>query len=238
MDGKTTWHIGRLDLEVARKEGDNLGDSLGMPLETAISMVSDNKGNINLTIPITGDIEDPQFNIQDAINKAIAKGVQKGAMTYLKYALQPFGAALIAADMAKGLAGGVRLDPIILQAGVRDIGKEHDEYLKKIAGMLKERKQLHIRICGFAVESDRNKLLEIAVAKAKADKKKSASKQEKPITLDTITDEMLLELAKARSESAKGRLVNGYQIAPEKLFVCHPQIDKSNEGKPRIEILI
>jgi hypothetical protein len=238
MDGKTTWNIGKLDLELAKQEGDKLGNSLGMPVETALSMVSDNDGNIKLSIPITGDIEDPQFNIQDAINKALAKGVKKGALTYLKYALQPFGAALIAADIAKGLAGGVRLDPITLQVGMSKIGNEHDKYLQKVAGMLNERKQLHIQICGYAVEGDRKKLLEEAVAKAAAEKKKKSSEQAKPAEPPTISDEALLELAKARSETIKGRLVENHQIDPARLFICHPQIDKSEEGKPRVEILI
>ena len=51
-------------------------------------------------------------------------------------------------------------------------------------------------------------------------------------------DEVLMQLARNRSEALKDYLVEKQGVAAERLFICHPQIDKEEEALPRVELVI
>ncbi len=74
--------------------------------------------------------------------------------------------------------------------------------------MLWEMVGVRIRICGSAVPADRS------------------GEQQEPS----------LVLAERRAQRVQTLLVEEFEIAPERLFLCAPAVDKDDNAKPRVEL--
>jgi len=261
MDGVTRFQFHELrakavDAETLKKQG----VKQTIPMETALSLLRDKDGNIKLDIPISGDIADPKFSFADAINQAVVKATATASLTYLKYALGPYGLAIAAAEVAykaASAAGGIRLEPVKFTAGTADLDPSDKGYIEKLAAILKERPEAVIRVCGLAAQSADQAAIPAQAPAAKpesaaeaspsAKEKPPAEKAEKESTASTsaaagpavvqLTLEQLEELARSRSMAIKDLLVAQYGIKDDRILLCHPEIDKTAKGKPRAEIL-
>ena len=126
-----------------------------MPLDTALDTLRDKNNTIKLEIPVAGNVNDPKFSVNDAISQALAKGVQKGALSYLTLALQPYGTLITAAKYAGEAATRVRLNPVQFEPGQSALDDSDREYLDKVAKVLKDRPKIAIKLCGVAASPDR-----------------------------------------------------------------------------------
>jgi hypothetical protein len=94
VDGITSGNVkkGRLDLESQIKIN-NLEISavpsqssyekyknafMGMSLESALSIITDKNGDVNLSIPVNGNLSDPKFNFTDVLRAAIVNSISRG----------------------------------------------------------------------------------------------------------------------------------------------------------------
>ena len=109
------------------------------------------------------------------------------------------------AQLAGEAANKVRLQPVNFAAGEAQPVAEADGYLEKVAGIMKDRPEINIKICGRAVAADR---VVLGAAVAAADTKDKASAPDKATA--TVTDQQLLELAATRADFVKDRLVAKY----------------------------
>ena len=256
MDGKTQFVFEQIRAKAVDAETlAKLNIKQTIPMETALSLLRDKDGTIKLKVPITGDIADPKFSVGDAINQALLKATTKASLTYLKYALGPYGLAIAAAEvalMAADQVGGIRLEPVKFPAGSAEIDQTAQGYMEKLATILKDRPDAKIRVCGLAAESaDQAGIQAQAVAAAEstdADKEPPPTDQAEedaapaqaaaaPSAGAAVSKEQLEALAQSRSEAVKDHLVSQYGIEDDRILLCHPEIDKTQEGTPRAEIL-
>ncbi len=220
-----------------------LSAHLTMPLDAALSTLKDNDNNITLTLPFKGDINDPQFDLSDVINTAMGKAMQAGAISYLKYVFQPYGTMITVAQFVGEELARVRLDPVLFNPAVSGLSSGNLKYLEKLGTLMKERKELRIKVCGYATAADRKVFEERAMQKfsvtptVPTNGGKSAT-EAPPASPPAITDEELLSIANQRSTIIKDHLVEKYGIKAERLFLCNPVIDKSKEGEPRVDLEI
>jgi len=199
---------------------------LSMPLDTALDLLRDDHDNIKLTVPISGNLDNPEIGISDAINQALVKATKNATMTYLKYALQPWGGILLASEFVAGQITAVHFEPVPFAPGSDALGDDTLPYLKKISGLLAKRPQLQLTICGRAVAQDRQALLET-----------SQEEQQQPAPEPQITLEQLQALAKRRGIAVQNQLIS-QGVNPERLFQCHPKVDKDNSTKPGVDIML
>lgn len=221
------------------KEGDpakakRYSAKLSMPLNTSLELLRDKNNKIKLEVPITGDINDPQFDVSQVINKALANATKAAVTGYLAFMLQPWGVALLAADMIRG-DGSVGLDPIVFEPAQIEISSEYTDYITKVSALLGERDNIELNICALTSEQDRQALLAMQQAAMKPEKESEQAKQkvaEQPAEIE-ISNEKLLELAKARNEKVKALLIeNG--IDPGRLFSCQPNMDSLGKNPPQV----
>jgi outer membrane protein OmpA-like peptidoglycan-associated protein len=203
------------NLEVAKVDPDKvpeIDNQMDVPLEQALAFLEDDNDEIGLNIEIKGNINNPEFDIQDVINQALGKAMKYAAVQYLKYTLQPFGTYIALAEVAvkagKEIAR-VRLDPVQFAPGSSDLNETAEQYLKRVAEILANRPSLRMEICGKASEKDR-----------------APSEQD------------LLNLAKTRAEVIKSSLVGQYKISHERMYLCLPEILEAPEQQPVAELLI
>ena len=221
-----------------------------IPLQSALKILRDNDNDVRLKIPISGDVSDPEFSISDAINQAVIKGLTMATLSYMKYMLGPYGMAIgiveLGAKAGAKVLTGIRLKPVDFQPSASDLDPAAMEYLDKVAAILKEKKDLRPRLCGWATESDRTGPRAAAAKNSTAPSSsepletKSAPGRQTAASEDTrlpLGDEAILALAERRANRIKDILVSQHGIKNKRIFICKPEIDEHPEAKPRVEIV-
>jgi hypothetical protein len=221
-----------------------------IPLQSALKVLRDNDNDVRLKIPISGDVSDPEFSISDAINQALINGLTMATLSYMKYMLGPYGMAIGIAELGVKIGEkalpGIGLNPVEFQPGDSDLNATAQEYLDKLAAILKEKKDLRLRLCGWATESDRTgpraaaAKTPTAPSGAKPLETKSAPGSQTAASEDThvpLSDEAILALAEQRANRIEDILVRQHGIKDKRIFICNPEIDEHPEAKPRVEIV-
>lgn len=200
--------IRQLDLEsVDPNKPQPVAKLLDVPLDFALDMLRDGNDNIALDVPIKGRLDQPDVHIDDVINNALGNALKSGATSFLKLALQPYGAALVAADMVRDRMSAVQLDPIKYPVGSSELGGDHINYISKITDLLKARPKLELTICALANSLDKEAM--------------QVAKPEPP-----ITESELVALADQRGKNIKRQLINE-GVESRRLFVCQPKFKES-----------
>ncbi|UCD91050.1 MAG: DUF748 domain-containing protein [Desulfobacterales bacterium] len=216
-----------------------------IPLDSAISLLRNGSGDVKLKVPISGDIADPKFSIADAINQAVLKATKKATLTYLKYALWPYGTAIAAVELAMTAAdkvSGISLDPVIFEPGRTTLTEDNRDYINKLAGIMKERPVVRVQLCGLSVKTvdiaglQQKALVDTTGKRAKykeTDKKDKEKKPEAP----PVTKKNLEDLARERAKAIENILVSKHGIDNSRIFICHPKIETVNNNNPRVELI-
>jgi len=110
--------------------------ALKIPLELAIALLKDEAGRIELGLPVTGNMNDPQFSFDSLIWKALGNALTKIVSA-------PFRA--IASLFGKGSDANT-LDAIGFDPGSETLLAPEQEKLLQIARMLSQRQQLKITV--------------------------------------------------------------------------------------------
>ncbi len=244
MQGNNHLIIRRLDVSQASEaQAEKLKAQISMPLDTALGMLQDKNQTIDLNLPVSGKLSDPNVELGDVINTALGNALKKGAMTYLTTALFPYGTMVALLKMAGEEAGAVRLNPVEFQAAAAELDDQDRDYLGKVAKVLQERPKIAIKLCGSATQSDRQALAE-ALAQQATKEKKGEQKEERQAgegeaePLPQVADEQLLELAKQRAETVEDYLVKEHGVSASQAAVCRPVIDSDKAALPRVDLQI
>ncbi len=121
-------------------------DAAHLPVKLAIALLKDRHGQINLDIPVSGRLDDPEFSLGGAIVKVIIN-------IFVKAATSPF--SLISAIAG----GGEDLQEISFDPGISRLGDAAKKKLTDLAGALNDRPALKVDLTGYYdPESDRKGL--------------------------------------------------------------------------------
>ncbi|MCU7960425.1 MAG: DUF748 domain-containing protein [gamma proteobacterium symbiont of Bathyaustriella thionipta] len=224
---------------VDKSSSEAMTRDLGLPLDTALSMMKDKNGQISLSIPISGDLDNPKFDPSDAINLAIGKAVKAGAITAVTVLLQPYGAIAAVASYANDELSRVQLEPVLMSAGSSQSDAKSKKYLAKLAALFKEKPQLAIQVCGVAVDADKAALQKQAAEKLAKNAKQETAKDKKTAVKKQIKTGDLLYLAAQRSEKLSAKLVDEFGVDDSNLLYCKPRVEQGNpKARPRVELSI
>ena len=211
LDMKNKLKLRRLVLKsVDKNSAEKIAKGLGVPLPLALSMLKDNNDVIELNMPLKGELDDFNIGVADIIKTALIKALQHGSMSYLQLALQPYGAAILAADLLIDQVGSIRFEPILFAPGSLDLAPQAIPYVEKLHAMLIEREGLSLSLCGRSSQADQQLL----------------SFNKAPMADDQL--EVLLRLASDRAKLLKRQFVDA-GIKGERLYLCKPAFDKKAE---------
>jgi hypothetical protein len=113
-------------------------DALKLPLQLAIAILKDSDGRINLGLPISGNLNDPQFSYGAIIWKAIGN-------LLTRIVTAPFRAL---ASLLGGSVSGEKLEAIDFDPGSDKLLPPEREKLKQVAQLLAKRAQLKLSVPG------------------------------------------------------------------------------------------
>ena len=101
LDGNADLHMRNLEVaKVDPEKEPEIDAQMKRSLESDLNMLRDKNDVVNLDIKLQGNIANPQFNFQDAINQAIAKAMKSATVGFLKFVMGPVGAVIAVAEMA------------------------------------------------------------------------------------------------------------------------------------------
>lgn len=216
---KLTLHHFDLDA-VSEADKEKIDSSFGFPLDSSLSLLKDRDDNIELEIPVTGDLQNPDFDPTDAITKATSSAITTAVLNYYT----PFGLVTLA-DGLFSLATALNFDPVIFEPNVSEVSGSGQEALKKIAGLMQERPGIYITLCAYTSSADRKLMLPETVDIAADELKLDADQLEK-----------LAKLGEIRAAAVKDFLV-AYELDPARLVLCDSEHIEA-ESLARVEITI
>ncbi|GEM_PF-1597291 len=148
-----------------------------IPLKMALDIMQDVKGNIELTVPVAGDVSSPEFRLSDVIGKALGQ-------VFLKATAAPFLA------MAKAKNKNIDLSQILIDPLEMDFQLDQYQKLDLIAEVMSDKQDIRLRLV-------QQFNLEDAIAqRALFDLKKEFYEKQ---TADKLGELTLVDIAKIRA---------------------------------------
>ncbi|MFJ7797776.1 DUF748 domain-containing protein [Pseudomonas sp. NPDC096950] len=123
-------------------------DATSLPLKLAIALLKDVDGKISIELPVTGDLNNPQFSIMPIVWQTLRNLIVKAAAAPFK---------MIGGLISGG--GSEDLGTVSFAPGSSDLSKEAEASLVKLSGALKERPALRLEIEGTAAQSSDGPLI-------------------------------------------------------------------------------
>jgi hypothetical protein len=150
-------------------------DATSLPVNLAISLLKNNRGEIDLNLPISGSLDDPQFSLGGLIVKVIVN-------LFVKAVTSPF------ALLGSMFGSGDELSTIEFSAGRATLNDAAGKKLEAMARALNERNTLKLEITGRAdPEADKEGVKRVAMMRAmQAEKLKDLKNAGEGKSLDEI----------------------------------------------------
>lgn len=150
-------------------------DARDLPLDLAITLLEDSDGRIDLGLPVSGSLDDPDFSYGGIVWKAILN-------IFTKVATAPF---RLLGNLFGG-AGG--FEEVVFEPGMARLSPPEREKLTRLAGMLNQRPGLALTVRGPWSPSDRFALQDRQVRRAVAEQAgQKLEDREDPGPLSTAT---------------------------------------------------
>jgi hypothetical protein len=145
-------------LEVERAgESDEVERRLGLPLGFLVSLLKDARGEIRLSVPVSGDISTRAFDFHEAVWGAVrALGIRLIALPFSK-----IGSLFFSEDSK---VQGVALTPLVFEAGTATLAPAMAEHLDRVATFLKDAPSVNLRLVPILVQADLDALKRARVA--------------------------------------------------------------------------
>jgi hypothetical protein len=206
-------------------------DAVSLPIKLAIALLKDREGNIELDLPVSGSLDDPQFKIGKVVLTVLKNLI-------VKIVSSPFAA------LGALAGGGEELSYLEFDAGISEINEENGQKMDKLAKILYERPGLKLDVQGAAApeadgEALRAMLLENRLKGEKLRQMMKSGKSAVPLEEIVMSDAekpALLEAVYAASGIAvpvddSGKPVELTSETMEKLLRTHTEVTKNDYRK-------
>jgi hypothetical protein len=135
-------------------------EALNLPFDLAISLLKDSSGNINVDLPVEGDVNDPSFRIGGAIMRALANLITQAVTA-------PF--RLL--GRLVGLGDSEGFDQVLFDPGSSALAPPEREKIAKVADALAQRPTLGLTIHGVSNRLADSEALRAASVHARLDER-------------------------------------------------------------------
>ena len=237
LKGQIDVLVDELYLEpVSAESEEGFESSYGVSANFAAGILKNDKGQIDLSFPVSGSVEEPEIDYSEVISKAIG-----GAM-----------AALFPLNWFGDDESSFEILPATFDVGTADLTDAGEEAGDKVGALLADELQLSIRICGKATASDLIVLRggeppeEVTEAEA-VEQEGIASEEaaeedgvaaEPPQRVEKPSEQevdQLLKLAIQRSEVVRQYLTSNFNINTSRMSECRTSYSIEDSKPPRAE---
>lgn len=159
-------------------------DAVSLPLDLAIALLEDSDGRIDLGLPVSGSLNDPQFSYADLVWKALGNLVSKVVTSPFRALGSLFG------------SGEEELTVIAFDAGSKTLSPPQRENLSKLGQALSKRPGLVLEITGAWSTADKKAIQALQLRRAVAaqlGEKLQAEEDPGPLALQSPNTQKALE---------------------------------------------
>ncbi len=218
LDGKIKLDLRGLDMTAANDDGvGTLKDQTLIPLNVALGMLKDKRGNIKLNVPVSGSVDDPSFGVSSLFLLITKQAVISQAKSYLMQTFVPYASVVSVVISAGEFALKLRFEDLEFKPKAVEIADDQKVYIDQFIKLMKDKEKTEVKVCGIATPED------IGLD--------AGSKISNDELLNNLKD-----VAKFRSENFKRYAVEIGGLDSSRLLLCNPEIDFSKKAKPRISI--
>ena len=229
--------IGHLQVAKSPDRGDEVKQRIGLPLGMIVALIKDGRGEIHVTVPVSGSLRDPKFDPSDAIWTA----VRNVLVNVLAAPFRLIGALFTSSD---DKVAELRVEPVTFAAGVSAIAPAMEEHLLRVADFLRRTPfvNLGLRPEASAADIETLKAQEVLARVQRLQREAGAAdlaaavrlyyqRYAPTLTLSKTVDEQLAalrrqeptpagplaDLLKRRLEATRDRLTKAEGIPPDRL---------------------
>ncbi|MFJ4444117.1 DUF748 domain-containing protein [Pseudomonas sp. NPDC089422] len=123
-------------------------DAVDLPIRLAIALLKDTEGRISIELPVSGDLNNPQFSVMPIVWQTLRNLVLRAAQAPFKF---------IGGLIAGG--GSEDLGTVAFAPGSSELSGDAQSTLDKLASALKERPELRLEIEGTSAQSSDGPLI-------------------------------------------------------------------------------
>jgi hypothetical protein len=125
--------------------------AVGVPLDVALALLRDPDGNIQLSVPLALDAQGVRVDLGEIVGDAVREAVMGAVTSPLK---------LVGASLDTGEDGDISLEPLRAVSGSGELADGEEDRLLALAGLLRVRLGLGLRLVGRISKKDRRLLAE------------------------------------------------------------------------------
>ncbi|MFC3943496.1 DUF748 domain-containing protein [Pseudomonas gingeri NCPPB 3146 = LMG 5327] len=123
-------------------------DAVDLPIKLAIALLKDSDGKISIELPVSGDLNNPQFSVMPIVWQTLRNLIVRAATAPFKFI-----GGLIAGGDSQDLSN------VTFAPGSSDLSKDAESSLTKLAAALKERPNLRLEIEGTSAQTSDGPLI-------------------------------------------------------------------------------
>lgn len=205
-----------------------------MPVETVLDLLRDSENRIRLSIPVRGNLSNPDFDFSDAVGQAVGGALRNTVFTTLKVAFPLAGLFSLVFD--DGDNRRLALEPLAFAPGEDQLSDHAKTRLTEIARLMGQRATVNLNLCGAASEAvdwpvllERRRNSVLGRLQALVDPASQPS--------DAPDRDRLGRLADARAQAARSYMADR-GIDPGRLFTCRARVESGADSQPRVDLLL
>lgn len=226
LNGDIKVNVQHLDFTpLSAADAERLSAKAGIPIEMVASLLQDRKGNIDLTFPIGGSVNEPDVDISQAVNKALGNT--------LKTIFPP--TLVLSILSSAGSKSGMTFEAIKFKPGSAEPDAAARQYMNELEALLKDRPRLALNVCGHTTPEDFETVTGISI-KLKDNAKPVVVEQR--LSLIETHSKTLLDLAKERTQAVRRYLINEKGLSPRQVGECRPVFNPDDYEPPRVVVKI
>ena len=196
----------------------SLKDKTAMPLNVALGLLQDKKGNIDLKVPLSGNIDDPSFGLNGFMKLIIKKAVLSATQSYLINTFVPYANVVTVVKSSGEYILKLRFEDLKYGVGIVELQPDQLAYVDQFVTLLKDKPKEQVKVCGIGTPE------EIGLPQG-----------------TKVTDEaqiaQIQKIAIDRAKLFKDHVVAA-GVSSSRLLLCNAQIDSKKTGVPRITLAI
>lgn len=232
LQGKIQLELGYIAFRpLSEAEAKRVSGTIGVPLDTAVSLLQDDEGRIVLTLPVSGALKKPEVDISSAVDKAIG-GV-------LKAAFPPNLVGSMLEDVFK--EGAPTFEPIEFAPGSAELSETAKRYADGLVELLAEHPKLTMKVCGRSTAQDMQQFMtqaNAAAPPAAGGKGQAGTSEAKPAPDPVAAEQALAELAVERQRNVRRYLIKEKDDDINRVSECRSTFESADQGSPRVEIYL
>lgn len=216
-----------------------LAKAADMPIETVLDLLRDGDNRIRLSIPVRGDLSNPDFDISDAVGQAVGGALRSTVFTTLKVAFPLAGLISLVIDDSESRR--LALEPLAFAPGSDALDEADRKRLAAVAGLMEQKPALKLTLCGVATRgadgpalAERKRLEDLGLL-AKLQKMVGAAPNPAGLPVD---QDRLIQLAESRAQAAKAFLADQNGVDPGRLYTCRPRVEAEAKALPRVDLVL